>query len=124
VPQSTLGRPGRLTVAGIIGADLADVALATSIAAGNAVHIPAGDLMCDPARPDGAASPWRVAYPPISDAAVDRVARERLAEVAATDAITVAGPRVELANPTTAWLAIHDAENARPFDAATMGHFL
>jgi amidase len=45
VPPSTLGRPGRLTVAGIIGADLADVALATSIAAGNAVDIPAAPLM-------------------------------------------------------------------------------
>ena len=125
MPQSTLGRPGRLTVAGIVGADLTDVAQATSIAAGNAVDIPAGQLTRGPERPDDAAIAWRVAYSPdldstTTDAAVDRIVRERLAQVAATGAITVAEPRVELADPTVAWLAIHDTENARPVAAATM----
>ncbi|MEU8221647.1 amidase [Kribbella sp. NPDC048915] len=113
------GRPlGGLTTAGVVGADLDDVILATSIASG-------------PHRLDPSALPhWpvpveegidrpRIAYFPTlgtcpPDPAVDRVLRERLA-LADVDLIDLP---LELAPTDEAWPVLSALDNGREVDAA------
>ncbi|NIK59935.1 amidase family protein [Kribbella shirazensis] len=111
------GRPlGGLTTAGLLGADLDDVILATSIASGPdrldptaLPHWPVPSLVD---------RPWRVAYRSTlgqcpADPGVDRVLRERLAE-AGVEAVDVP---LELAPTDEAWSVLSALDNGRGVDA-------
>jgi aspartyl-tRNA(Asn)/glutamyl-tRNA(Gln) amidotransferase subunit A len=115
----------QLTVAGVIGADLADVVLATSIASGP-----------DPVEPT-ALPHWPVP-PPRSrvltvgfsadlgyarpDPAVTGLVRTRLGELAGTGAISLSEVAVELADPERAWLPLTALEKGRQPDPAELEH--
>jgi aspartyl-tRNA(Asn)/glutamyl-tRNA(Gln) amidotransferase subunit A len=113
------GRPlGGLTTAGVIGADLDDVILATSIASGphrlDPSALPHWPVPTEPAPTDRR---WRVAYFPTlgacpAEPGVDRVVRERLAGV---DVIDVP---LELAPTDEAWTVLSGLDNGRGADAA------
>lgn len=121
---------GGLTTAGVIGADLDDVILATSIASGPHRLDPTAlppwpphgrdDFGHPPTTTDraswlvGAQRRWRVAYRSTlgvcpADAAVDRVVRQRLA-VAGVEVVDVP---LELAPTDEAWGALSDLDNGR-----------
>jgi aspartyl-tRNA(Asn)/glutamyl-tRNA(Gln) amidotransferase subunit A len=130
------GRPlGGLTTAGVIGADLDDVILATSIASGPHRLDPTAlppwpphdrDYFEHPPtttdRPPwlvGAQRRWRVAYRSTvgacpADAAVDRVVRERLAAAA----VEVVDVPLELAPTEEAWGVLSDLDNGRGVEAS------
>ncbi|WUJ69380.1 amidase [Kribbella soli] len=123
------GRPlGGLTTAGLIGADLDDVILATSIASGphrldptalppwgRPEHRPT--IVDGDARSVGAQS--RVAYRSTlgacaADAGVDRVVRERLAAAG----VEVVDVPLELAPTDEAWGVLSDLDNGRGVEAS------
>ncbi|MEV4264507.1 amidase [Kribbella sp. NPDC049584] len=128
------GRPlGGLTTAGVIGADLDDVILATSIASGphrlDPTALPPWPtpvLEHQPTIADGDSwlvgaqgRRWRVGYRSTlgacaADAEVDRVVRERLA---AADVELVDIP-LELAPTDEAWGVLSDLDNGRGVEAA------
>ncbi|WP_350276537.1 amidase [Kribbella sp. HUAS MG21] len=112
------GRPlGGLTTAGLIGADLDDVIVATSIASGpdrlDPTALPHWPV------PSRLERPWRIAYHSTlgecaADPGVDRVLRERLAEVD----VEVVDVPLELAPTDEAWSVLSALDNGRGVDAA------
>jgi amidase len=122
--KGTVGRiprPGRalggLTTSGVIGADLGDVIVATSIASGaDGVDPWALPHWTVPAHDDG---PWRVAYRstlggPPADPAVDAVVRSRLM----APGIDLVDARLDLLPPDEAWETLWALDNGRDVDAA------
>jgi amidase len=110
-------------VTGVIGARLADVVLATSLASG--LH-PA-----DPtALPHWPVPPLpgrrlRVAFSPDlgfarPDPEVTAIVRQRVTELAGAEAIELSDAVVCLADPEPSWLALADLENGRIPDPATL----
>jgi len=108
---------GGLTTAGLIGADLDDVVLATSIASGphrlDPTALPRWPV------PSVVDRPWRVAYrstlgEPTADPAVDLLMRKLLA---ACD-VTVVDAPLELLPPDDAWQALWDLDSGRGVEAA------
>ncbi|MEV6268919.1 amidase [Kribbella sp. NPDC051936] len=108
---------GGLTTAGVIGADLDDVVLATSIASGphrlDPSALPHWPVPTEPTRR------WRVAYFSTlgacpAEEGVDRVLRERLA---ATDVQVVDVP-LKLAPTDEAWPVLSALDNGRGAEAA------
>lgn len=108
---------GGLTTAGVIGADLDDVVLATSIAS--------GPHRLDPSAlphwpvPTESARRWRVVYfstlgACAAEEGVDRVLRERLA---ATD-VQLVDVRLKLAPTDEAWPVLSALDNGRGAEAA------
>ncbi|MER7247660.1 amidase [Kribbella sp. NPDC000426] len=130
------GRPlGGLTTAGVIGADLDDVVLATSIASGPHRLDPTALPPWPPHGLDdfehpstttdralwlvGAQRRWRVAYRSTlgvcpAEGAVDRVVRQRLAAAA----VEVVDVPLELAPTEEAWAALSDLDNGRGAEEA------
>ncbi|WP_432893244.1 amidase family protein [Kribbella sp. CA-245084] len=128
------GRPlGGLTTAGLIGADLDDVILATSIASGphrlDPTALPPWPhrdvLEHPPTRNDrdkwsiGAQRTWRVAYRSTlgtcaAEVGVDAVVRERVARVG----VELIDVPLELAPTDEAWGVLSDLDNGRGADAA------
>jgi len=121
--KGTLGRVprpggrslGGLTTAGVIGADLDDVILATSLASGphrlDPTALPDWPV---PALVDRA---WRVAYrstlgTPVADPAVDRLIRERLAEISVVEA------PLDLLPPDDAWQVFSALDAGRAVEPA------
>jgi amidase len=134
IPRSGGRALGGLTTAGVIGADLDDVKLATSIASGPhrlgptalAPWAPSDRNVFEhpPTTTDraswlvGAQRRWRVAYRSTlgvcpADAAVDRVVRERV--VAA--GLEVVDVPLELAPTDEAWQVLSDLDNGRGVEA-------
>jgi amidase len=105
IPRPSPGL-GRLTTAGIIGADLSDVVLATSLASGP--HRLDPSALPHWAVPFSADRPLRIAYSAgdAVDPAVDRVVRSRLGSFAT--------PRLELRPPGVAWEALYALDDGRP----------
>ncbi|WP_198682668.1 amidase [Kribbella sp. VKM Ac-2569] len=110
---------GGLTTAGVIGADLDDVILATSIASGphrlDPTSLPHWPVPTEP-EPIGR---WRVAYFSTlgrwgADPGVDRVVRERLVQCG----IEVVDVPLELAPTDDAWSVLSALDNGRGADAA------
>jgi aspartyl-tRNA(Asn)/glutamyl-tRNA(Gln) amidotransferase subunit A len=108
---------GGLTTAGVIGADLDDVILATSIASGphhlDPSALPHWPVPIEPVRR------WRVAYFSTlgacpADEGVDRVLRERLA----TADVEVVDVPLELAPTDEAWPTLSALDNGRGVEAA------
>lgn len=109
------GRPlGGLTTAGVIGADLDDVILATSIASGphrlDPTALPPWPV---PVRSIGG-RPWRIAYRSTlgacaADPGVDRVVRERVAAAG----VEVVDVPLELQPTEEAWQVLSDLDNGR-----------
>ncbi|TDW22742.1 amidase family protein [Kribbella kalugense] len=109
---------GGLTTAGVIGADLDDVILATSIASGPHRLDPTA---LPPWRPsfEHLHGPWRIAYRSTlgvcpAEVAVDRVVRERLAAVG----VDVVDVPLELAPTDEAWGVLSDLDNGRGVEEA------
>ncbi|MEU4194108.1 amidase [Kribbella sp. NPDC026611] len=116
IPRPSRGLGGLVT-AGVIGANLDDVIIATSIATGSHRLDPAAlPLWPVPTTPD---RPWRVAYhstlgvPPV-DPAVDRVIRDRLAATG----LEVIDVPLELQPTEDAWLPLSGLDNGRGIDPA------
>ncbi|TCC01338.1 amidase [Kribbella soli] len=110
---------GGLTTAGVIGADLDDVILATSIASGphrlDPTALPHWPVPTEPAW----IGPWRVAYFSTlgrwaADPGVDRVVRERLAECG----VDVVDVPLELGPTDEAWPVLSGLDNGRGAEAA------
>ena len=110
---------GGLTTAGVIGADLDDVILATSIASGphrlDPTALPHWPLPTEP-FPVGR---WRVAYFSTlgrwpADPGVDRVVRERLMACG----VEVVDVPLELAPTDEAWAVLSGLDNGRGAEAA------
>jgi aspartyl-tRNA(Asn)/glutamyl-tRNA(Gln) amidotransferase subunit A len=136
IPRSGGRALGGLTTAGIIGADLDDVILATSVASGPhhldptalphwpvpvRAHAGVSAAPHGPRRPASirASRPWRVAYRSTlgvcpADPAVDRVVRERLA-VAGVEVVDVP---LELAPTDEAWSVFSALDNGRRVEAS------
>jgi amidase len=125
IPRTTGRSRAQLTVAGVIGGDLDDVVLATSIASGP-----------DPAEPT-ALPHWPV--PPVpartltvgfsadlgyarTDPAVAGVVLTRLRELAAAGTISLTEVAVRLADPAGAWLPLTALENSQHPDPAGLEH--
>jgi aspartyl-tRNA(Asn)/glutamyl-tRNA(Gln) amidotransferase subunit A len=112
------GRPlGGLTTAGLIGADLDDVIVATSIASGPDRLDPTA--LAHWPVPSAVERRWRVAYRSTlgqapADPGVDRVLRHRLAEVD----VEVVDVPLELAPTDEAWSVLSALDNGRGADAA------
>jgi amidase len=107
---------GGLTTAGVIGADLDDVILATSLASGPHRLDPTALPHWSAALPERS---WRVAYrstlgTPSADPAVDRLIRGRLA---ACD-VSVVDAALELLPPDEAWLVLSALDAGRGVEAA------
>ncbi|MGW6276102.1 amidase family protein [Kribbella sp. NPDC055071] len=112
------GRPlGGLTTIGLIGADLDDVILATSIASGpdrlDPTALPHWPVPIESERS------WRVAYhstlgPYPTNPGVDQVVRDRLS----TADVTVVGVPLDLIPTEAAWLALSGLDNGRGAEAA------
>lgn len=118
---------GGLTTAGVIGADLDDVILATSIASGphrlDPTSLPHWPVPLEAVRielgrggegPGASGRRWRVAYFPTlgrwgADPGVDRVVRERLAECG----VDVVDVPLELAPTDEAWAVLSGLDNGR-----------
>ena len=115
IPRPAPG-PGRLTTAGLIGADLSDVVLATSLASGphrlDPSALPPWPVPADEDRP------YRVAYfaalaGSAADPAVDRVVRARLG------AFEVVGMPLDLRPPGPAWQVLYALDNGRAMTGLT-----
>ncbi|MFG1908565.1 amidase [Kribbella sp. NPDC048928] len=123
---------GGLTTAGVIGADLDDVILATSIASGphrlDPTSLPPWPTAPNPTAssptawdPTAAVGRLRVGYRSTlgewpADAGVDRVIRERLA-VCGVDVVDV---RLELAPTDEAWPVLSALDNGRGVDSVAV----
>jgi amidase len=112
-------------VTGIIGARLADVVLATSLAS--------GPHQADPTAlphwpvPAGPGRRLRVAYSPDlgfahPDPGVAGIVRDRVAALAADDAIVLADVAVRLADPAPSWLPLAALEHGELADVAVLEH--
>jgi Asp-tRNA(Asn)/Glu-tRNA(Gln) amidotransferase A subunit family amidase len=125
IPHPSGRSRAQLTVSGVIGADLADVVLATSIASGPA-----------PAEPS-ALPHWPVPPPPgrilrvgfsadlgfaPTDPAVAEVVLARLRELAGAGTIRLTEAAVRLTDPKMAWLPLTALENSRHPDPAELEH--
>ncbi|MEV0285105.1 MULTISPECIES: amidase family protein [unclassified Kribbella] len=117
IPRAVGRTLGGLTTAGLIGSDLDDVVLATSIAS--------GPHRLDPSAlphwpvPDTADRPWRVAYrstlsEPEADPAVDVLIRKRLADCD----VTLIDAPLELIPPDEAWQTLSGLDAGRGAEAA------
>ncbi len=117
IPRPVGRTLGGLTTAGVIGADLDDVILATSIASGP-------DRLDPTALPHWPVPPledrsWRVVYRSTlgrhaADPAVDALIRDRLV----ASGITVVDAPLELLPPDEAWSVLSDLDARRGVDAA------
>ncbi len=125
IPRAFGRTPAPLTVSGVIGADLADVVLATSIASGT-----------DPAEPT-ALPHWPVPAPPgraltvgfsadlgyvPTDPAVAEVVLARLRDLARAGTIRLAEAAVRLADPKQAWLPLAALNSGGHPDPAELEH--
>jgi amidase len=110
IPRPSPGL-GRLTTAGLIGADLSDVVLATSLASGP--HRLDPEALPFWPVPPVTDRPFRVAYVggARADPEVDQVVRARLDAVGS---LSVARPRLDLRPPDGAWEALYALDNGRP----------
>ena len=112
-------------VAGVIGARLADVVLATSLASGphpaDPTALPHWPVPPRPGRR------LRVGFSPDlgfarPDPEVTAIVRQRVTGLARAGAIELADAVVCLADPEPSWLALADLENGRIPDPATLEH--
>jgi amidase len=123
IPRQAGRSRAQLTVSGVIGSDLADAVLATSIASGP-----------DPVEPT-ALPHWPVPSPPDrtlsvgfsadlgyarTDPAVAETVLTRLRELAGTGTIRLTEAAVRLADPEGAWLPLIALENSRHPDPAIL----
>lgn len=123
IPRLAGRSRAQLTVTGVIGADLAGVVLATSVASGP-----------DPVEPT-ALPHWPVPAPPgrtlavgfsadlgyaRTDPAVAEVVRTRLRELAGAGTISLTEVTFRLADPAGAWLPLTALENSRHPDPAEL----
>jgi amidase len=130
IPRPSPGL-GRLTTAGIIGADLSDVLLATSVASGP--HRLDPEALPHWPVPSGLDRPLRVAYygGDVAAPEVDRVVRGRLGSGLETPHLDRLGsgleaphpgllgssfetPQLDLRPPDVAWEALYALDNGRP----------
>jgi amidase len=112
-------------VTGVIGARLADVVLATSLASGphpaDPTALPHWPV---PQRPDRR---LRVAYSPDlgfahPDPEVAAIVRQRVTELARTGAIELTDVALHLADPERSWVPLADLENGQMPEPAVLEH--
>jgi amidase len=123
IPRAAGRSRAQLTVAGVIGADLADVVLATSIASGpGPVEPTALPHWPVPARPGRALTVGFSADLGYArtDPAVAEVVLTRLRELAGVGMISLTEAAVRLADPAGAWLPLTALENSQHPDPAEL----
>ncbi|MEV4281500.1 amidase family protein [Actinoplanes xinjiangensis] len=122
IPHPRTGRSlGSLTTAGVIGFDLDDVVMATSIASGP--HLLDPSALPDWPVPEGRDRQWRINYQPglagrFAEPGIDRLLREELA----ASPLTVATAAVDLQPVHRAWETLRALDSGRGVDAVAIAH--
>jgi aspartyl-tRNA(Asn)/glutamyl-tRNA(Gln) amidotransferase subunit A len=127
VPRAAGRSRTQRIVAGVIGARLGDVVLATSVASGP--H-PADPTALPHWPVPGPADPGRrlrVAYSPglgfaHPDPGVAEIVQQRVADLAGAGVIELADLTVQLADPEPSWLPLAELENGQLTDLARLEH--